>query len=374
MNGQNSDDRQWPGYEEDQRSLADAYVRIDTARRNLELLHAEVSNFVRKTVEMMAIGWSRERNTFVVNLPPADLAHKGKVNNKIRRLCGSITEDLRSALDYGITKVASLTKPDMVEKEKSAVQFIIAHNEISFKRQAKRALKYVGEPIKSWMENLQPHHGNQVLEFIGGASGSAKHRSLPKVRHATSLTIVLQEDTGRSSWEESGWWVFPAGKGHVFLTRAGPSQLIIRKKHDALTVFPICIEHTQGIINTLEYYLQTGHLPKNEIPADHSVRQKVTTFEPERSIVPAQDKRSLEEILAEHGSDIPKEEWDRLPDDLIENLDHYTAGADKNADRPGRNVEEILEDYAGRVPAEEWDRLPPDLIERLDYYTSGADV
>lgn len=231
MNGQNSDDRQWPGSVEDHRSLADAYVRIDTARRNLELLHAEVSNFVRNTVEMMVRGWSRERNTFVVNLPPADLAHKGKVNNKIRRLCGSITEDLRAALDYGITKVANVTKPDMVEREKRAVQFIIAHDEISFKRQAKRALKYVGEP-----------------------------------------------------------------------------------------------------------------------------------------------KRSLEEILAEHASDIPDEEWDRLPDDLIENLDHYTAGADKYADRSGRNVEEILEDYAGRVPTEEWAKLPPDLIERLDHYTSGADI
>ena len=84
--------------------------------------------------------------------------------------------------------------------------------------------------------------------------------------------------------------------------------------------------------------------------------------------------RTLEDIFAARFNDIPQEEWDRLPRDLIDNLDHYTAGADKDTDRPGRTVEEILEDYAGRVPAEDWAKLPPDLIERLDYYTSGADV
>ena len=85
-------------------------------------------------------------------------------------------------------------------------------------------------------------------------------------------------------------------------------------------------------------------------------------------------KRTLEEILAVRFNDIPQEAWDRLPDDLIDNLDHYTAGADKDTERPKRTVEEILEDYAGRVPLEDWANLPPDLIERLDYYTSGADV
>ena len=84
--------------------------------------------------------------------------------------------------------------------------------------------------------------------------------------------------------------------------------------------------------------------------------------------------RTLEEILNTHSENIQQEERDRLPDDLIDNLDHYTAGADKDTERSKRTVEEILEDYAGRVPLEEWAKLPPDLIERLDYYTSGADI
>ena len=63
-----------------------------------------------------------------------------------------------------------------------------------------------------------------------------------------------------------------------------------------------------------------------------------------------------------------------VPADLIDNLDHYTAGADKETERPKRSIEEILEDHARQVPPEEWSKLPGDLIERLDHYTSGADL
>ena len=69
--------------------------------------------------------------------------------------------------------------------------------------------------------------------------------------------------------------------------------------------------------------------------------------------------------MAARFNDIPPEEWDRPPADLIDNLDHYTAGADKDTERPKRSVEEILEDYAGWVPLEDWANLPPDLIDRL---------
>ncbi len=56
---------------------------------------------------------------------------------------------------------------------------------------------------------------------------------------------------------------------------------------------------------------------------------KVVTLEPDRSIVPTQGKRSIEEIIAERSKKVPKEEWDRLPSDLIDNLDHYLYGSDK---------------------------------------------
>ena len=92
---------------------------------------------------------------------------------------------------------------------------------------------------------------------------------------------------------------------------------------------------------------------------------------PSQSNPPSQ---AIEDRIDELFANVPQEEWDRLPDDLIDNLDHYTAGADKKTERPKRSIEEILKDQARQVPAEEWSKLPSDLIERLDHYTSGADV
>jgi hypothetical protein len=37
----------------------------------------------------------------------------------------------------------------------------------------------------------------------------------------------------------------------------------------------------------------------------------------------------IEEQLRELAKDIPQEEWDNLPSDLIENLDHYIYGTPK---------------------------------------------
>ena len=39
--------------------------------------------------------------------------------------------------------------------------------------------------------------------------------------------------------------------------------------------------------------------------------------------------RPIEELLSELAKEIPQEEWDRLPDDLNDNLDHYLYGVPK---------------------------------------------
>jgi hypothetical protein len=37
----------------------------------------------------------------------------------------------------------------------------------------------------------------------------------------------------------------------------------------------------------------------------------------------------IEEVLAALASQVPKESWDNVPDDLADNLDHYLYGAPK---------------------------------------------
>jgi len=264
MAGNDNDNSKWPGDEEDPRLLADAYERIHAARSEMETLNAAVRTFVRKTFQKMARGWSPERNVFVVNLPPAKLSHEGRVSKEIRRLCGKVTEELRAALDYGIMTVAQKTNPDLTAKERRAVCFIVARTKEKFESVATGALTYIPDEVKGLIERLQPYHGNQVLEFVADTSNYSKHRSLPKVKHATKVTIILRDSMDQqTTWDEGDWWVFPAGKGRAFWARAEQSRLIIGKRYDALTVLPICIEHVEMIVNTLEYYLQNGHLPED---------------------------------------------------------------------------------------------------------------
>ena len=54
-------------------------------------------------------------------------------------------------------------------------------------------------------------------------------------------------------------------------------------------------------------------------------------------------------------------------------LNAEASTADESVQRK-RTVEEIIVERGKRVPQEEWDLVPDDLIDRLDFYTSGADV
>lgn len=252
----------WPGEGEDDHLLADAYARVNEARSDMVRLETEVREFVQRTVEMMVRGQWGGRSGFVISLPPAKLSHTGKVNSKIRLLCGTVSENLRAALDYGILQASRERDVNVIERN---VKFVLAPNRQSFDRQSTRALKHVSEEFKRWVEQLQPYNGNQILGFIRDTSNIAKHRSLLDVRHATKLTIILKEITdGENSLYGNDWCTFPVGEGHAFYARIGNSQLIVRKKYDALTVLPICIEHVERILNTLDYYLHNGNFPSDD--------------------------------------------------------------------------------------------------------------
>lgn len=72
---------------------------------------------------------------------------------------------------------------------------------------------------------------------------------------------------------------------------------------------------------------------------------------------------------------------DRLPVDRVENAKEALAGLcgepASNADpvpteAPERPIEEILKELAAEIPREEWDRLPSDLTDNLDHYLYGT--
>ncbi len=241
---------------DDTRTLRDAYVRIDEARMGMKNLRAEAVHAVKQTAQSMAKGWSDQDNTFHLQLPPAAM----DAPDRVRAMCGRIVEDLRAALDYGIVGVSRAANPGMAKNELRRIKFVIAHDRSGFDASAKHALACIDPVLEDFIERLQPYNGNQVLEFIAEESVISKHHNLLQLDSAGSMEVVLREETDRSGWESHGWWVFPAGKGHIYTARAPVIRLVIQERRDALEVLPICIDHVDLIIDTLERYLQDGAL------------------------------------------------------------------------------------------------------------------
>lgn len=50
---------------------------------------------------------------------------------------------------------------------------------------------------------------------------------------------------------------------------------------------------------------------------------------PDADAAPANDRRSIEEKLAEIAAEVPEEEWAKLPPDFSDQLDHYIYGTPK---------------------------------------------
>ena len=69
---------------------------------------------------------------------------------------------------------------------------------------------------------------------------------------------------------------------------------------------------------------------------------------------------------------------DRLPADRVESArkvltDLCEEGPSGSSQLPAeRPIEEILKDLAAGIPREEWDRLPPGLTDDLDHYLYGT--
>ena len=240
----------------DTKTLRDAYVRIDEAKRGMENLRAEAVHAVKQTAQSMAKGWSDQDNTFHLQLPPATM----DAPERVRAVCGRIVEDLRASLDYGIVGVSRAACPGMTKKELRRIKFVIAHDRSGFDAAAKHALACIDPALEGFIERIQPYNGNQVLEFIAAESVISKHHNLLQLDFAGSMEVVLREETDRSGWESNGWWVFPAGEGHIYTARAPAIRLVIQERRDAMEVLPICIDQVEVIIDTLERYLQDGTL------------------------------------------------------------------------------------------------------------------
>ena len=168
-------------------------------------------------------------------------------------------------------------------------------------------------------------------------------------------------------------WLVPAIDTDGWLTRGHWEMLSLdassRKLQAAETVRRVDIEQAlqsrlQPLLHSRHGGFQDGTRLTCSLVAE--VGEELMNTHQDGSALPTEpgeDRRS--EAMLEAGRDI-----ENSKETGVEGAE---AG-DLSFRQQGRTLEEILIERGRQVPQEEWDRLPADLIDRLDFYTSGADV
>jgi Arc/MetJ-type ribon-helix-helix transcriptional regulator len=97
----------------------------------------------------------------------------------------------------------------------------------------------------------------------------------------------------------------------------------------------IQVELPEQTAEEIEGYVRAGRFAS----AAEAVRTAVLDFvrrrrreiseRPSAETRKPQEHRPIEEVLAEIAAQVPDKEWERLPADLSDNLDHYLYGAPK---------------------------------------------
>jgi hypothetical protein len=77
-----------------------------------------------------------------------------------------------------------------------------------------------------------------------------------------------------------------------------------------------------------ELHQLVDRLPAERVESARKALVDLCAEPPSGSIRPPLE-RPIEEILRQLAAEVPREEWDRLPADLTDNLDHYLYGTPK---------------------------------------------
>ena len=221
--------------------LADALVRIEQAKENYISLVCEMDEFLYKYVKGMVKGLDRESESFVLKLRHPK---ESNVRGRPKVLVAQIVEHLRTALDYMIFELSVLNEPNLKER---VPQFVIADSESEFDRQAKNRLRYLTDEQKSFVEQIQPYHGNGMLSLLGELAGRGKHRRLLSIRDNTGFDIYLAEMKKKDEFKDC--FVYPMEEGRAIFARPkGKGVVVLMEKYDAMPTLKDMIQQTADIV------------------------------------------------------------------------------------------------------------------------------
>ena len=229
--------------------LADALARIEQAKENYVSLVREMDEFLYRYVKGMVKGLDRKSGSFVVQLRHPK---ESNVTGRPKVLVAQIVEHLRTALDYMIFELSALNEPNLNER---VPQFVIADSESAFESRAKNWLRYLTDEQKSFIEQIQPYHGNGMLSLLGKLAGRGKHRRLLSIRDHTGLDIYFAEMTKKDEFKDC--FVYPVEEGHAIFARPkGKGIIVLMEKYDALPTLKSMIEHTADIVRVSFCFFQ----------------------------------------------------------------------------------------------------------------------
>ena len=143
-----------------------------------------------------------------------------------------------------VFELSKLNQPDLNEQ---TPQFVIAKSKLDFERLAKGRLKYLTDEQRSFIEQIQPYHGNGMLALLGEVAGVGKHRRLLSIRDNTGLDIYFSEIAKKHEYEIvscTHWKREPRS----LLSRRASQLPCLMEKYDAMATLKDMIELTAEIV------------------------------------------------------------------------------------------------------------------------------
>ena len=229
-----------PEKEKVPQQLLNARSRIDQAVKDYFSFAHEMEKFLYEYVKGMVKGKDPKKGGFVLQLRhPKDSTVKGRP----QVLVVQIVEHLRTALDYMIFEISKQNNPDLNEGDP---QFVIANKKEEIELQAKRRLRYLTDEQKSFVEQIQPYHGNEISALVNRMAREGKHRRLLSVEDRTGFDIYLAPLEKRKDYEDC--FIYPMEEEHAIFARPRDNALVLLEKYDAMSILKAMIEHVGEII------------------------------------------------------------------------------------------------------------------------------
>ena len=199
--------------------LEDALSRLNSTVEDYALLQQEMDKFLYRYVGGMIKGFNPTTGNFVLQLrhPKESI-----VSGRPKVLTVQIAEHLRSVLDYVVFELSAKNNPGLNKRQP---QFVMADDRATFKKESKRRLRHLKDVERTFVEQLQPYHGNWILRVMRDPTGKSKHRRLLSVRDMTSLDIVFGEAHKQDQYKN--WWMYPQDKGSAIFARPKKQPVLL---------------------------------------------------------------------------------------------------------------------------------------------------